>query len=155
MFKLKSYLSLVIVFLLSINECILSQINDEIDLSLPVRIVKHPKSQIALRNAKVVFNCEYETSHQNLPTTKIQTDSDSFISVKWLFNLSPLKQQQQQQQQREGSEYLIEKTRLIINSFDPSKHIGQFRCLINNTLFSPPLVILSEPANLTLASKCP
>ena len=122
---------------------------DENENSLPVRIVNHPKTQIGLRSNQIVFNCEYELSQQNLGliSSPSSFDSDSFIHVKWLFNLTPISIKQ-------GSDLLTERNKLIIRSFDPSTHVGQYRCLINNTLFSPPLVILSEPANLTLASKC-
>ncbi len=113
---------------------------------LPVRIIKHPESQIVARGSKVIFNCEYEIT--NLNQLQSTTGSSSFLAndnsnvkTKWLHNLLPIK----------FDNYFTDQNRLVISSYDPIVNSGQFRCLINNTLFSPPLVILSEPANLSLA----
>jgi hypothetical protein len=111
---------------------------------LPVRIIKHPESQIASHGSRVTFKCEYEITNNNQPQLQsIATNANENLNVKikWLHNLNPIK----------FDNYLIERNNLIILNYEPNKHSGQFRCLINNTLFSPPLVILSQPANLSLA----
>ena len=121
---------------------------------LPLRITQQPQSQIALAGAKVVFKCEYESSQA------LGYDSTS-IRVRWLFNLKPILAKSEQRDDTDlslnglnyviNNQYSVDKNRLVVIAFDPQAHAGQYRCLVNNTLFSPPLVVLSEPANLSLA----
>lgn len=127
---------------------------------MPLRIVGQPQSQIALKGSRVTFKCDYEVA-SSLDAQQIEAS----IKVKWLFNLKQLIVSRKSVDDDEvdlmsqnfvlntNQQYSMDKNRLTIAAYDPSVHTGQYRCLINNTLYSPPLVILSEPANLSLASK--
>lgn len=157
-----------IVFLLVISLvccCIAQQTSDEVvdsilvDEQMPLRIVGQPQSQIALKGSRVTFKCDYEAA-SSLSEQQIEAS----IKIKWLFNLKQLIVTRKSDELdlmsqnfvlNTNNQYSVDKNRLIIGSYDPSVHTGQYRCLINNTLYSPPLVILSEPANLSLASKFP
>ena len=130
--------------------------NQQEQAVLPLRITKQPQSQIAIPGSKVVFKCDYESSQS------LGYDSSS-IRIRWLFNLKPILVKSEQRDDTDlslnglnyviNNQYSVDKNKLVIVSYDPQVHSGQYRCLVNNTLFSPPLVVLSEPANLSLASK--
>lgn len=112
---------------------------------LPVKLIQHPQSQIAQAGASVTFKCEYETrsSFSSITTSSSnQLNIDNNIKIKWLFNLREM---------IDRGNFNIEHNQLVIKSYKPRVNSGEYRCLINNTLFSPPFVILSEPATLAPA----
>ena len=113
-----------------------SSLTDNTDYKLPIHLVEHPSSQTARKGATVIFRCRFETGN----SVKI---GSSDVNIQWLFNMRPIK---------ESKQFKIKRNRLVIVGYQPRVNSGQYRCIINNTLFSPPFVILSEPAKLSTAS---
>ena len=115
---------------------------------LPVKITQHPQSQVAEQGSEVTFRCEYETrSSFNSMSTSSQSSLltfDANIKITWLFN-------QRELSNNHPKNFQINHNHLTVSSYKPRINSGEYRCLINNTLFSPPFVILSEPATLSLA----
>lgn len=115
---------------------------------LPVKITQHPQSQVAEQGAQVIFRCEYETRTSfNSISTSSEASRLNFndnIKITWLFN-------QRELNNDHPKNYRVQHNQLTVSSYKPRINSGEYRCLINNTLFSPPFVILSEPAELSLA----
>lgn len=91
--------------------------------------------------SKVIFSCDYELDEQIIDKTSIK--------INWLFSSTSLVDQGLDKFLDKESKFQFDKNRLIILSYDPLIHSGQYRCLLNSTTNN--LVLLSLPANLTQA----
>jgi hypothetical protein len=160
----------LIGYIIEYNGMWADEIVDSNFQELPIRIVEQPQSQTAISQQRVVFKCDYEASAMSGAGGVEQvTQLSEFIKVRWLFNSKLIRATASNSNADSGlsedesaafagntvsnAQYMLDKNRLIISKYEPSLHTGQYRCFINNTLFSPPFVMLSEPANLSLASK--
>ena len=126
---------------------------------LPLTIRQQPVSQVALKGNRVTFKCEFEAASNEEPgriqSTLTQTIDYTVIKISWLHDGIPViatNTDDPSQSLLTRTQYVIDRNSLVILAYEPLKHSGQYRCLINNTMFAPPLVILSEPANLSVAS---
>jgi hypothetical protein len=138
---------------------------------LPLTIKQQPQSQIAIKGNRVTFKCDFEASSaasndvdattattlpRQMQSTQAQTIDYSIIKVSWLHNSRPVEATSSNEQSSlstlNANKYVLDRNSLVILSFEPHTHNGQYRCMINNTMFSPPLIMLSEPADLSAAS---
>lgn len=106
--------------------------------SAPFRIIQQPRSQVAVRGARVSFRCDYE----------LISVSASDVNIKWLFDDSS-SSSVRLRQLTDIEQFEFDTSALHILAYDPTIHTGIYRCLLN----SSQTALLSLPANLSLARK--
>lgn len=119
--------------------------------SPPLQIRQHPHSQIAIAGSRVTFRCEYATT-----TTDSSLQRDERVRVSWLFDASSSSTTTSTPKfikLTDIEQFDFDTNALHILAYNPTLHTGQYRCLVNSSLTSPPLVLLSQPANLSLAGE--
>ena len=131
---------------------------------LPLTIKQHPQSQIAIKGNRVTFKCDFEAAASSndpdthIQSTKTQTIDYSLIKVSWLHDSRLVEATSSNEPSSplmatlNVNQYVIDHNSLVILAYEPHKHNGQYRCMLNNTMFSPPLILLSEPASLSTAT---
>ena len=116
------------------------------DLESPLRITQHPRSQVAVRGARVSFRCEYQLADQQQHTSQ-----DRGV-VRWMFEeIAPSNSHIRLKHLNDIEQFEFDTNALHILSYEPSIHTGLYRCLVNTTWTNPSFAVLSLPANLSLA----
>lgn len=106
----------------------------------PLRIVQHPVSQVVVYGSRVVFKCGYELDGVS--------GDEASVQVTWLFQHATRNTFHKFRSNDESAN----KNQFTIYSFAPDSHTGQYRCVVNLTTGGQSLSMLSQPANLSLAS---
>ena len=122
---------------------------------LPLTIRQHPASQVAIRGHRVTFKCDFDAATDQ--STLTHTVDYSTVRMSWLRDSTPVEATSTRDDDDEHrapltTQYVLDRNSLVILAYEPLKHSGQYRCMINHTMYTPPLVVLSEPAQLSAAS---
>lgn len=151
---MKFYASIV-VFLLFVVDVV--KLNDElVPARVPIRLTQAPRSQVAMRGARVTFRCDYEVdgfTTTSTTTTSSDDASSSRVTIKWLFEEASATTTTLPKMRHltDIDQFEFDTNALHILAYEPRMHSGFYRCLVNSTVTSPSLALLSPPANLSLA----